>query len=1209
MDSGVRVVLAVAGAEQAFGKSLADRLSSRGLGVRLEWLDTEDGAPRIDELTEALQGVRTLVVVGEQGTTDVHDLAVRILLNQPDPPPLGWVIAGGDDLIAYDQGAGGTTFDLREGVDERAVEAIAAWAGLADEAPVGEAAAAAPASGQATRSAPLETPDAPPTDRGAEAPGEQLDFGPTGSSETVVEGGAAPVADVAPLEGAAAADGDDDDTIAAAGSEDEQVPAEELAAAFGRFTDGARQAILAAEQLRDADPGHRIRVKHLVAGLYQRQDGQTRSALSSVDVADLADALHVAPAALSPTPDAPPSELPSDLPPVSRHVGLGIREAAALAQDGAGRQVAIRARHLFAGMLRVNQCSQISRVLDLAFDPTTVLADANATARRSPIAGFASDDAAGEDLLDIGPEVRAMASVIAARDVEPPLAIGLFGDWGTGKTFFMNLLERRIAELALGEQGRTTGDRLFCRHIVQLRFNAWHYIEQDLWASLASSIFDGLDEWIGKTEAAATEPPGTWPMRRAELLTQHARARDEFERAEERRAQSQRSLDAVDRQLGRLDAQYGELVRNVPPTELMGAVARIASSQPELRQSAEATRETIEKAIEDAGRDLNVDAEDWRHDITHGRFRSAIAKGTRGIARDARLWIPIAVGAGAMLVLFVIAAQLAAPLLQAALGGAGLLIAAASPFTVPAARVLKLIVAARRESDRLVQDAKERERKQLNVIRKEDERLRAQAELDAGAARQKLDRLTVDLERYTPSRQMATFVKRRQTSEDYRSRLGSIAKARDDFEELTTLLFLERDAGDETKLATYGRAGQDGGREPHPFPQPIDRIVLYIDDLDRCKEKEVVAVLQAVHLLLAFRLFVVVVAVDPRWLLHSLKVSSRVFDEESARDEGTRDRTAADDLAWESTPLNYLEKIFQVPFALRPMGKDGFQAVIRTVTARRQMSGTLGRVADQPVGAGGSETAPGAASQAGVAVAAVPPGSPGRGSANPRTGASGAAATGSAAASAPARVQPVVAATGEDLNPGWLEILPDERAYMEQLHDLIATPRAVKRFVNVYRLLKATTSIDPASDPAEYKSVLTLLAVLTGYPSEATDILRALIDRPPTGPWLAFVRTLDRPSELLTMTPPASGENRWSYTTAPYLEGRDEIDAERWLTLLERLERIEARVGALDAAVVARRARDVARYGFESSRVLGTVTRPRHARAGWVSSPPSGPIQ
>ena len=63
--------------------------------------------------------------------------------------------------------------------------------------------------------------------------------------------------------------------------------------------------------------------------------------------------------------------------------------------------------------------------------------------------------------------------------------------------------------------------------------------------------------------------------------------------------------------------------------------------------------------------------------------------------------------------------------------------------------------------------------------------------------------------------------------------------------------------------------GQEGERSENRALSPIERIILYIDDLDRCPPKRVVEVLEAVHLLLAFDLFVVVVAVDARWLERS----------------------------------------------------------------------------------------------------------------------------------------------------------------------------------------------------------------------------------------------------------------------------------------------------------------------------------------------------
>ncbi|UMP01508.1 P-loop NTPase fold protein [Amycolatopsis sp. EV170708-02-1] len=84
---------------------------------------------------------------------------------------------------------------------------------------------------------------------------------------------------------------------------------------------------------------------------------------------------------------------------------------------------------------------------------------------------------------------------------------------------------------------------------------------------------------------------------------------------------------------------------------------------------------------------------------------------------------------------------------------------------------------------------------------------------------------------------------------------------------------------------------------------PLERIVLYIDDLDRCPPSKVIEVLAAVHLLLALPAFVVVVAVDPRWL-------RRCLDQHHEELFG----------AGETSPTEYLDKIFQIVFALRPMG-------------------------------------------------------------------------------------------------------------------------------------------------------------------------------------------------------------------------------------------------------------------------------------------------
>ena len=109
--------------------------------------------------------------------------------------------------------------------------------------------------------------------------------------------------------------------------------------------------------------------------------------------------------------------------------------------------------------------------------------------------------------------------------------------------------------------------------------------------------------------------------------------------------------------------------------------------------------------------------------------------------------------------------------------------------------------------------------------------------------------------------------------------MGLISTIRRDFEKLIDLMEDWRDHP-----------------EQHGNQQPIDRIVLYIDDLDRCSPDQVVEVLQAVHLLLALDLFVVVVGVDPRWLLHSL--------EQRYRDNFALDTTAPS--RTDETPLQRL---------------------------------------------------------------------------------------------------------------------------------------------------------------------------------------------------------------------------------------------------------------------------------------------------------------
>ena len=110
------------------------------------------------------------------------------------------------------------------------------------------------------------------------------------------------------------------------------------------------------------------------------------------------------------------------------------------------------------------------------------------------IASQNNDNAKGEDGLDIAPDINVLSNLIAYENLEPPLSIGLFGEWGSGKSFFMNEIHKKVDSLS------SSNNKVFCQNIVHIEFNAWHYSDSNLWASLVSKIFNTLNDKIKGTE-------------------------------------------------------------------------------------------------------------------------------------------------------------------------------------------------------------------------------------------------------------------------------------------------------------------------------------------------------------------------------------------------------------------------------------------------------------------------------------------------------------------------------------------------------------------------------------------------------------------------------------------------------------------------------------------------------------------------------------
>ena len=90
------------------------------------------------------------------------------------------------------------------------------------------------------------------------------------------------------------------------------------------------------------------------------------------------------------------------------------------------------------------------------------------------------------------------------------------------------------------------------------------------------------------------------------------------------------------------------------------------------------------------------------------------------------------------------------------------------------------------------------------------------------------------------------------------------------------------------------------------FPRGDPRIVLFIDDLDRCPPDKVVEMLEALQLLVKTKLFVVVVSIDMRFVTLALEKHYTGILEAGRNPSG----------------LDYLEKIIQLPYRLPPVDKQ-----------------------------------------------------------------------------------------------------------------------------------------------------------------------------------------------------------------------------------------------------------------------------------------------
>jgi KAP-like P-loop domain-containing protein len=283
---------------------------------------------------------------------------------------------------------------------------------------------------------------------------------------------------------------------------------------------------------------------------------------------------------------------------------------------------------------------------------------------------------------------------------------------------------------------------------------------------------------------------------------------------------------------------------------------------------------------------------------------------------------------------------------------------------------------------------------------------------------------------------VADLVQARLTKAEYEGELGPLHRVQRDLQELTQALCPSSDPDHLAKLKEQ-------------FPRGPARIVLFIDDLDRCPPDRVVEVLEAVQLLVKTPLFVVVLAMDVRYITRALE---KVYKDILLR-------------RGKPSGLDYIEKIIQLPYSVRPIDATHVEHFLR---------GQMEVQAEAEVNMGETPVAPGPNVI--------------------RREDSGSAAT---PVEEPKPVSSeVVVFSLEEL--GWLrgccEVLP-------------LSPRAVKRVVNALKLLKIVwfrpnRHIRP--EPEVQQAFVALLALSAAYPDAMRTVFSQLAERMQPGLPLAL---------------------------------------------------------------------------------------------------------
>ncbi len=619
------------------------------------------------------------------------------------------------------------------------------------------------------------------------------------------------------------------------------------------------------------------------------------------------------------------------------------------------------------------------------------------------------------DQLDFADDIDSFAKVICLKSVKPPLAIGLFGNWGSGKSFFIENLSKRIDKL----RGSTKN---YVKDVVQVNFNSWHYSDANLWASLITEIFDALFKF---SKAQGKQEQVDKLSKTLQITTLQ---REATEAMQKQLKDKQIELEAQQ------DKQRAKL-QDISGLSLLKLILKDPRIQQDLKSFDNDRVERIFVEEQKVDEYLNqVKTSKAKYLYLRANFFSFNGRWVAIIAVAAFIAL---CSWGVIHLPFL--SNLWDTLTGKLAGGVVFLGAILTKLWEAIKPMRKNFDDAYDRLRSLKQTIADRPKQELPELR--DIRIELEStKMTLDKLNQQIDEITAELDDIRSGRKLLQFIEERSRDVEYSKQLGLISWIRKDFNRLDELLRKQYELDSEQERKEMN---------PGDVQLRIDRIILYIDDLDRCSEDIVVRVLEAVNMLLTFELFVVVVGVDPRWLSQSLDKKYPFFHDKSV------------------SSFEYLEKIFQIPFTLKSTNKKGredllgylfmneihhYRVLQAKASASRDNNDNTGNIVERSTEAPGSNLSP--------------------------VGGLGPAAEVERERDGDAHKKIIIS--------------DSEFESIKELSGLFGhTPRKIKRFANIYRLIKAHRQYVSILDP---RPTLLLLGIIIGYPDSTHDFLTALND-------------------------------------------------------------------------------------------------------------------